>query len=342
MENASTCLEAKCHYFIINISKLGIKTLRTIGSVQTLRFYTIVYLIKIMQTFDQDGDVGLTDLSQNEARVLHSLVRWPDLTDQAIHSEIGMKKSTFSSIKTRLKEQNYYTHLFVPNFPKIGFELMLVMFGQLNRFTTYEERMRIAGDTVKSFTEDFYGLSESNKSFTLSVSENYTEYAKNLQKFLSLYAENKFLSKEGMITRTYPFELSRIYSFLDYESLLAKNFGFISEEYEKRITIPTGPTKVAKLSRAERKVLAGLVKYPEETDTLIADEVGHSQRRIAHVDDSTGLEIHSKLVAMVRSHPRIRILEYHSAIDLVHVNEQVAGAYFVLASETSFFVTMVT
>ncbi|MHA2032420.1 MAG: hypothetical protein ACW99Q_23850 [Candidatus Kariarchaeaceae archaeon] len=235
-----------------------------------------------MQTFDQRAQDGLSELSQNEARVLHSLVRWPDLTDQAIHSEIGMKKSTFSSIKTRLKEQNYYNRLFVPNFPKIGFELLLVMFGQLNRFTSYDERMRIAGDTVKSFTEDFYGVSESNKSFTISVSENYTEYAKNLQTFLALYAENKFLSKEGMATKVYPFELSRIYSFLDYESLLAKNFGFISEAYEERETIPFGPTKIAKLSRAERKVLAGLVKYPEETDTLIAEEVGVSRNTVAN------------------------------------------------------------
>ncbi|MCE7735668.1 MAG: hypothetical protein GPJ54_12370 [Candidatus Heimdallarchaeota archaeon] len=235
-----------------------------------------------MQTFDQNSQDPLIDLSQNEARVLHSLVRWPDLTDQAIHSEIGMKKSTFSSIKTRLKEQNYYSRLFIPNFPKIGFELLLVMFGQLNRFTTYDERMRIAGDTVKSFTEDFYGISESNKSFTLAVSENYTEYAKNLQSFLSLYSENKFLSKEGMMTKAYPFELSRIYSFLDYESLLAKNFGFISEGYVERETIPYGPTKIAKLSRAERKVLAGLVKYPEETDTLIAEEVGVSRNTVAN------------------------------------------------------------
>ena len=56
-------------------------------------------------------------------------------------------------------------------------------------------------------------------------------------------------------------------------------------------------------------------------------EGGHNKRRIAHVNDSTGLEIHSKLVDVVKNHPRIKILEFHSAIDLVHVNEQVAGAY---------------
>ena len=57
---------------------------------------------------EEKPNTELFELSQNEARVLHSLVKWPNLTDQAIHSEIGMKKSTFSSIKTRLKENGYY------------------------------------------------------------------------------------------------------------------------------------------------------------------------------------------------------------------------------------------
>jgi len=222
------------------------------------------------------------DLSQNEARVLHSLVKWPDETDQAIHSQIGMKKSTFSSIKTRLKEQGYYERYYIPNFPKIGFELFMVMFGQLNRFTSIEERMRIAGDTIKSFVEDFLVVSESNKAFNLSVSENYTEYAKNSEKFFKLYSENKFLSKEGMNIQAFPFQLSRIYSFLDYESLLAKLFGFQSEPYENRMVIQPGPIKRVKLTKAERKVLVGLIQYPDETDTLIADEVGVSRNTVAN------------------------------------------------------------
>ncbi len=222
------------------------------------------------------------DLSQNEARVLHSLVKWPEETDQAIHSQINMKKSTFSSIKTRLKEQGYYERYYIPNFPKIGFELFMVMFGELNRFTSLEERMRIAGDTIQGFVEDFQVVSESNKAFNLSVSKNYTEYSRNLEKFFQIYAENKFLSKEGMHIKAFPFALSRVYAFLDYESLLAKLFGFKSQPYEERKIIPTGDCSIVKLTKAERKVLVGLVKHPDETDTLIADEVGVSRNTVAN------------------------------------------------------------
>ena len=222
------------------------------------------------------------NLSQNEARVLHSLVKWPDASDQEIHSQILMKKSTFSSIKTRLKEQGFYKRYYIPNFPLIGFELTNIMFGELNRFTTIEERLRIAEDTLKGYKEDFLVISENNKAFNISVSQNFTEYAKNSESFFKLYSENKFLSKDGMYVKTYPFELSRVFSFLDYESLLAKLFGFQSEPYDDRMVIPTGKVKKIKLTKAERKVLVGLVQHPDETDTLIAEQVGVSRNTVAN------------------------------------------------------------
>ena len=227
-----------------------------------------------MQKFpdgEEDAPIHNSELSQNEARVLHSLVRWPELTDQAIHSQIGMKKSTFSSIKARLREHKYYKRYYIPNFPKIGFELLMIMYGQLNRFTTFEERMRIAGDLVKSFVEDFYVSSESNKAINISISQNLTEYSKNQEKFFQVYSENKFLSRQGMTTVAFPFEITRIRAFMNYEDLVARLFGFASEPYGNDLVIPTARTDRVKLSRAERKVLIGLVEFPEESDTYIAD-----------------------------------------------------------------------
>lgn len=236
-----------------------------------------------MQSIEQDeiGNIE-TELSQNESRVLHSLIKWPNLSDQAIHSQISMKKSTFSSIKTRLKEQGYYNRYYIPNFPLVGFELFQIMFGELNRYTTFDERMRIARELLESFVEDFYVVSESNRAFNLSVSENLTEYEKNQEKFFEMYTINNFLSRKGMQTISFPFALTDIYSFMDYETLIAKLFNFKSEPYQGRMVIPTGKVKKFKLTRAERKVLVGLVQYPEESDTLIAEKIGVSRNTVAN------------------------------------------------------------
>ncbi len=232
-------------------------------------------------SFIEKSDTVIS-LSENEKRVLHALVKWPALSDQAIHSRIKMKKSTFSSIKARLRERGFYRKYFVPNFPVIGFELMHVLFGNLNRFTTYEERMRVAGDVIQSFKEDYLVMTESNKAVNLSISSNFTEYSKNLENFFKIYSENKFLTKESMKVLTFPFEISRIRSFMDFEPLVAKVCNLDRNEEAEELIIPTGPTDIAKLTTAEKKVLVGLIKYSEESDTLIAEKVGVSRNTVAN------------------------------------------------------------
>lgn len=231
------------------------------------------------ESYDKSYDL---ELSENESAVLHALIKWPNLSDQSVHLNIKMKKSTFSSIKTRLSDQNYFKRIYVPNFPKLGFELLIAMHGKLNRFSTFEERMRIAGDLVSSFTEDFSAIAEDNQSFNMSVAIKYTDYLRNSEKFIELYMLNNFLSKEGMNFTIFPFELSRIYSFLDYEALVAKVFNITDDNYDNRKIIDTGSTKVVKLTRAERKVLSGLTKYPEESDTTISKQIAVSRNTVAN------------------------------------------------------------
>ncbi|MCC7441284.1 MAG: L-aspartate oxidase [Bdellovibrionales bacterium] len=55
---------------------------------------------------------------------------------------------------------------------------------------------------------------------------------------------------------------------------------------------------------------------PAETFDLHR-EGGHSQRRILHADDLTGLAIERTLLERARAHPSVEILEHHVAIDLI-------------------------
>ncbi len=51
-------------------------------------------------------------------------------------------------------------------------------------------------------------------------------------------------------------------------------------------------------------------------------EGGHSFRRILHVEDQTGHQLHRTLLKLVQEHPNIELLEEHFAIDLI-INKQV-------------------
>lgn len=46
-------------------------------------------------------------------------------------------------------------------------------------------------------------------------------------------------------------------------------------------------------------------------------EGGHSQRRVLHARDATGKELTDKLIAAVRAHSNIEVLEHHYVIDLI-------------------------
>lgn len=50
-------------------------------------------------------------------------------------------------------------------------------------------------------------------------------------------------------------------------------------------------------------------------------EGGHSHRRVIHAEDATGQAIISTLLTKVNTHPNIRLLEHHIAIDLVTGNK---------------------
>lgn len=58
----------------------------------------------------------------------------------------------------------------------------------------------------------------------------------------------------------------------------------------------------------------------------LAKEGGHSEHRILHHKDVTGLEIERALISQVHDHPNITILDHHFAIDIItqhHLGEEV-------------------
>ncbi len=81
-----------------------------------------------------------------------------------------------------------------------------------------------------------------------------------------------------------------------------------------RICVEEGPERVRELISLGVEFTRASATSP---DFDLHREGGHGQRRILHADDLTGLAIEKALLNQIARHPRIQLLEDHSAIDLI-------------------------
>ena len=88
----------------------------------------------------------------------------------------------------------------------------------------------------------------------------------------------------------------------------------LCDERVVRTIVTDGPPRIAELIEIG-------VHFDERGDgshqPALAQEGGHSQRRILHAKDITGREIERALLAAVAAHPQIAMLENHIAVDLI-------------------------
>lgn len=87
--------------------------------------------------------------------------------------------------------------------------------------------------------------------------------------------------------------------------------GLCNPETVRRV-VEQGPQRIRELMQYGAKF-----DTAEDGTLLLAKEGGHSAHRILHAHDATGEEIERALVESVRKHPRIQVLEYHFALDLI-------------------------
>ncbi len=113
------------------------------------------------------------------------------------------------------------------------------------------------------------------------------------------------------------------------EDTLLSGAGLCDEDIVE-LVVRNGPARVRDL------IALGVdfVKDAQDSSGLnLGQEGGHSRRRVAHANDFTGREIERALLEKIKQYPQIRILENHTAVDLLMIDgatedrRYCAGAY---------------
>ena len=221
------------------------------------------------------------ELTNKEKLMLYGLVKYAQLPDKQLSEKLDLKHSTVTTIRHRLKENDYLRKLIIPKLQSMGCEMLVVIYTHFSPLIPLLERIEITGKTIEVFDEIFFSVGEEDKGFSLSLSKDYATIGRINDIRTQTFGGRGLLEEEYPNTVVFPFEISKIYRFFDFAPLLGKNFKLDLEADEKVENIKFGSTKDMSLSDTEKNVYCMLVSYPELSDTAIGREMGVSRHTIS-------------------------------------------------------------
>ena len=223
------------------------------------------------------------NLTKNEKKVLHGLVKYPELKEGELASLMNVKLSTLTSIKRRLQQQGLFRTAIVPMVNRLGCELMVATHTNFNPVIPLEERIKTTKKTIEIFDEIFFSVGEQEKGFSLSVAKRYTDIGKIDEIRTETFGNVGLLEREYPQEAIFPFEISRIQRFFDFSRLLKHTFSLNDIERNETEKQWFTEKRHYELNEREKKVLIALVENPDATTQKIGNLIGCSRHTVARI-----------------------------------------------------------
>ena len=221
-------------------------------------------------------------LSEREKLVLYCMIRNPDHTDKQLAADTDLNLSTVTAIRRRLHGRGYYRIVRIPYMQALGGELLAVTYFYYKATIPLEIRLITGNKLVRDHKEVFWAGSEYTQSLSLQLARNLTDARRNIAEIKELYTAQGFLDDGGVTFLTFPFEISKVPLFFDYEPLLRQSFSRLGEPWGLA-SMPgylSSVKKPPKLTNVGKRVFYGLISNPGMTDTELSKEISVSQRTV--------------------------------------------------------------
>ena len=224
------------------------------------------------------------ELTKKEKMMLYGLIKYPHLTDKELSERLNLKHSTVTSIRHRMKENEYIRKLVVPKLQSMGCEMLVVIYTNFSPLIPLLERVEITGKTIEVFPEIFFSVGEQDKGFSLSLSKDYATVGRINDIRTQTFGGRGLLEEEYPNTVVFPFEISKIYRFFDFAPLLNKSFGLDTDLDVEVKNVDFGSIgESVVLSDTEKNVYCMLVSFPELSDSDIGRELGISRHTVSRL-----------------------------------------------------------
>lgn len=222
-------------------------------------------------------------LTEKEKLVLYGLIRYPELKDGKLAEKIGLKHSTVTSIRLRLRKTDYYRCVRIPMLQNLGCEMLVIIYTSFNPVIPLEERVVTTGKTIEVFEEIFYSIGEQEQGFSLSLSQDYTAIGKINDIRTQTFGKLGLLENEYPVEVVFPIEISKVHRFFNFAPLLKQRFGIARKDGSKEINALTKNQATSKLTDTEQRTYCALIEHPEDNDSIIAQQLGISRHTVSRM-----------------------------------------------------------
>ena len=223
------------------------------------------------------------ELTYKEKLILYGLVKYPRLPDKQLSEKFNLKHSTVTTIRHRLKENEYLRKLIIPRLQSMGCEMLVVIYTHFSPLIPLLERIEITGNTIEVFDEIFFSVGEQDKGFSLSLSRDYATIGRINDIRTQTFGGRGLLVEEYPNMVVFPFEISKIYRFFNFAPLLKRSFELDSDTETEVENVDFKSIEDAVFSDTEKNVYCMLVSYPELSDSDIGRELGVSRHTISRL-----------------------------------------------------------
>jgi len=213
-------------------------------------------------------------LTEKEKAALHALVKHPLLNDRETAEAAGLKLSTLTAIRRRLREEGMFRTYRIPMLQKLGREIISVSYGSLLKGS--------AQGTFLNKVEGFmlvenalYGVTDMNHDLLIDFMRNYTEFKKSKEQFERFFFMHNPQPEERITSVLFPTgDKVMTLSFFDYTPVLDRMFkGKVAKRKPEYIEMGNRT-----LTKKEKSALVNFVTNPETTDKKVAELAGISRQ----------------------------------------------------------------
>jgi DNA-binding MarR family transcriptional regulator len=154
-----------------------------------------------IEGFEQDdtpkklAEIPPVKLTRTERQVLLGLVRDPDVTDKTLSEKTGISRYTIAKAKEKFESSGILRTVRIPNFTKLGFEMLVYAHGRFNLQAEEKDRLAHLGE-VEEVKAPFLFVYGATEAVSLDLYHDFEEYRKTVNQLSSIYQEHPIFVRE--------------------------------------------------------------------------------------------------------------------------------------------------